>query len=68
MTEDYENWRWAGRPLRNLTDMEIDAALEQRREALASAKTEIARQFCQIALDKLIVEHEGRLARKQWQA
>jgi hypothetical protein len=66
--DDADNWRWAGRPLRNLTDKEIERAMEDRREAVASASTEMARQFCQIALDRLIAEHEGRLARREWQS
>ncbi len=64
MTDPASETKWHGRPLRHLTDKEVAIALQERREAMAQASSKMAEELCQIAVDRLEAELEGRLARR----
>lgn len=65
MNPKESDYRWHGRPLRYFTDSEIRDALSERQEARTTASG-MAADLCQIAIDRLQAELEGRNSRRSW--
>jgi hypothetical protein len=61
---DATAFRWAGRPLRNLTDQELAQAIHQRQLAARDATTSMGQQLAEHALERLNAELDGRMKRR----
>jgi len=64
MQDEYaERMKWLTRPMRYMTDREVESALAERREALTHATTKMGEELCQVAIAKLEAEINGRRER-----